>query len=62
MHELGRFETRLQQWIAGSGKNARWFRRDPLDAMRAAGRGIDEEIMCELELIMSGIACKVKKS
>lgn len=62
MHELGRFETRLQQWIAGSEKNARWFRRDPLAAMRAAGLGIDDELMCELELIMRGIARKVTKS
>lgn len=61
MHELGRVETRLQQWIAGSSKNARWFRRDPLAAMRAAGLGIDDELMCELDVIMSGIARKIKE-
>lgn len=62
MHELDRVEVRLQQWIASSPQNARWFRRDPIAAMRAAGLGIDDELMCELDLIMSGIARKVRKS
>lgn len=52
----------LQQWITSSEKNALWFRRDPLNAMQAAGLGIDDELMCELEFIMSGIARKVNKS
>jgi hypothetical protein len=60
IRELGRFETHLQNWIASSEKNAVWFRRDPLAAMRAAGLDIDDELMCELEKIMSGIAGKLK--
>lgn len=62
IRELGLFETRLQDWIARSEKNAVWFRRDPLAAMRAAGLEIEVELMCELEAIMGGIACKLKKS
>lgn len=60
MNELVRVENRLQQWIAGSSKNARWFRRDPIGAMRAAGLGMDDELMCELDMIMSGIAQKIR--
>jgi hypothetical protein len=60
IHELGLFENRLQEWIALSHKNASWFRRDPLAAMRAAGLDIDDELMCELETIMGGLARKLK--
>jgi hypothetical protein len=62
MLELGRVEGRLQQWIASSRKNACWFRRDPLGAMRAAGLGIDDELMCELGLLMSTIARKIERA
>ncbi len=60
MLELGRFEDRLQQWLAASEQNARWFRRDPFSAMRAAGLSMDDELMCELERIMGGIGKKLK--
>lgn len=62
IRELGRFETHLQNWIATSEKNALWFRRDPLAAMRAAGLDIDDELLCELETLMGGIARKLKTS
>jgi hypothetical protein len=57
--ELGLFEERLQEWISTSEKNASWFRCDPLAAMRAAGLDIDDELMCELEAIMGGLARKL---
>ena len=60
MLELGKFEDRLQQWLAASEQNARWFRRDPFSAMRAAGLNMDDELMCELERIMGGIGKKLK--
>jgi hypothetical protein len=60
IRELGIFETRLQEWISSSEKNAVWFRRDPLAAMRAAGLDIDDELMCELEAVMGGLARKLK--
>lgn len=59
VRELGLFEDRLQEWISSSEKNALWFRRDPLAAMRAAGLDIDDELMCELEAIMGGLARKL---
>ncbi|HEX2328042.1 MAG TPA: hypothetical protein VHN74_04925 [Candidatus Angelobacter sp.] len=60
MAELDKFEQRLQQWLAISEDNACWFRRDPFTAMRAAGLDMDDELMCELERIMSGIGKKLK--
>ncbi|MBZ5530899.1 MAG: hypothetical protein LAO20_05665 [Acidobacteriia bacterium] len=60
MRELGRHEAHLQAWISQSAKNARWFRKDPIGAMRAAGLNIDDDLMCELERITAGIARKLK--
>ena len=51
----------MQEWINRSAKNARWFRRDPLSAMRAAGLDIEDDIMLELELITKHIAKKLKR-
>jgi hypothetical protein len=59
--ELGRVEARLQQWIGSSAANARLFSTDPLAAMRSAGLDMDDELMCELEMIMGGIARKLGK-
>jgi hypothetical protein len=58
---LGRVEARLQQWIGTSEANARLFTTDPMAAMRSAGLDIDDELMCELEMIMGGIARKLDK-
>lgn len=58
--ELGRVEARLQQWIGKSAANARLFSEDPILAMRSAGLDIDDELICELERLMSGIARKLK--
>jgi hypothetical protein len=59
--ELGKFEGRLQAWIAASGKNEQFFRKDPIAAMRSAGLEIEDDLMCELEQLMGGIAAKFKK-
>jgi len=57
---MERVEIQLQDWLQSSPENARIFRSDPLAAMRAAGLDIDDEIMLELERIMSSIARKLK--
>ena len=57
---MQRVETQLQSWLQSSPENALLFRRDPLAAMQAAGLNIDDEIMLELERIMSSIARKLK--
>jgi hypothetical protein len=58
---LGRHERRLQGWIAASEKNAELFRRDPVAAMREAGLQIEDDLICELEQLIGGIAAKLKK-
>lgn len=60
MNELGKVESQLQHWISKSDKNARLFRKDPVAAMRAAGLAIEDDLICELEMIMIGIARKLK--
>ena len=59
--ELGKIEGRLQKWMAASSKNARLFRQDPIAAMREAGLEIEDDLLCELEQLMGGIAAKFKK-
>jgi hypothetical protein len=58
---LGKVEKQLQEWTSKSPKNARWFRRDPLGAMRAAGLDIEDDIMLELELITKAISRKLQR-
>jgi hypothetical protein len=58
---LGRHERRLQAWIAASEQNGRLFRLDPVAAMRVAGLEIEDDLICELEQLMGGIAAKLKK-
>lgn len=60
LDQLGKVEKQLQDWTNQSPKNARWFRRDPLGAMRAAGLDIEDDIMLELELIAKAISKKLK--
>ena len=60
LDQLDKVEKQLQDWISKSAKNARWFRRDPLGAMRAAGLDIEDDIMLELELITKAISRKLK--
>ena len=58
---LNEVEKQLQDWTNRSAKNAQWFRRDPLGAMRAAGLDIEDDIMLELEVITKNIAKKLKR-
>lgn len=60
LDQLSKAENQLQEWTSKSPKNARWFRRDPLGAMRAAGLDIEDDIMLELEIITKAIFKKLK--
>ena len=60
LEQLNKVENQLQEWTSKSAKNARWFRRDPLGAMRAAGLDIEDDIMLELEIITKSISRKLK--
>jgi hypothetical protein len=60
LDHLNKVENQLQEWTSKSAKNARWFRRDPMGAMRAAGLDIEDDIMLELEIITKAISKKLK--
>jgi hypothetical protein len=60
LDELDKVERELKRWISKSKRNADWFRRDPLGAMRAAGLNMEDDIMLELEMITRSIAKKLK--
>jgi hypothetical protein len=60
LDHLNKVERDLQRWIDESPRNADFFRRDPLGAMRAAGLNLEDDIMLELEMITRSIARKLK--
>jgi hypothetical protein len=60
LENLTKVERDLKKWIGNSSKNADFFRRDPLGAMRAAGLNLEDDIMLELEMITKSIAKKLK--
>lgn len=53
-------ESRLSAWLHDSKENAELFRRDPAAAIRAAGLGVGEDLLCDLEKIIYGIARKLQ--
>lgn len=58
--ELERSEERLQYWLELSPENVLLLRADPMSALRKAGLDMEDDIMLELETIMSGIARKLR--
>ena len=56
LHEC---EARLHTWIQGSPKNASLFQQNPAEALRAANLNLDEDLLCELQTMLSGIARKI---
>ena len=59
--ELTSREPLLTQWLERSAMNARWFRKDPIAALRAANIGIDEALLRELESVATALAAKLKR-
>jgi hypothetical protein len=59
LQQLSRCEGQLSAWLTGSENNAAWFARDPVAAMRAAGLGLDEATLRDLEEITASIAQKI---
>jgi len=60
IRELERSEERLQEWLDLSHENVMLLRADPMAALRKAGLDMEDDIMLELEMIMTGIARKLK--
>jgi len=60
LNELTTREPQLNEWLERSAMNARWFRKDPIAALRASNIGIDEGMLRELESVTASIAAKLK--
>ena len=58
--ELERSEERLQHWLDLSPENVLLLRADPMSALRKAGLHMEDDILLELEIIMTGIARKLR--
>jgi len=58
--ELTTREPELNAWLERSAMNARWFRKDPIAALRAANIGFNDSLLNELESITSSIAEKLR--
>jgi hypothetical protein len=52
-------EARLNAWIQGSPQNAYLFQQNPAEAMRAARLNLDEDLLSELQTLITGIARKI---
>lgn len=59
VQELQRCETDLQKWLQQSTVNSLWFAVDPVDAMRAAGLGIPEELLAEMAQTLMSVRDKL---
>ncbi len=60
LNELTTREKQLNEWLERSAMNARWFRKDPMTALRAANLGLHDNILKELESITASIAEKLR--
>jgi hypothetical protein len=60
LNELTTREPQLNTWLERSAMNARWFRKDPIAALRAANIGFNDNILRELESITASIAEKLR--
>jgi hypothetical protein len=60
LNELTAREPLLNQWLERSAMNARWFRKDPIAALRAANIGFNESMLKELESFTTSIAERLR--
>ena len=60
LNELTTREQQLNAWLERSAMNARWFRKDPITALRAANIGFNDNMLKELESITASIAEKLR--
>ena len=59
LRALHKCEDRLNAWLQGSPRNAFLFQQNPAQALRAANLDLDENLLCELEVLLTGIAQKI---
>jgi hypothetical protein len=59
LRALHKCEDRLNAWLQGSPRNVFLFQQNPAQALRAANLDLDENLLCELEVLLTGIAQKI---
>jgi hypothetical protein len=57
--ELASCEDQLKLWLSSSAANAEWFAKDPVSAMRAAKLGLQEDLLCELAMVIGTLMGKL---
>ena len=59
LYALSQCDDQLDRWIGKSPANAVLLLEDPMAAMHAAAADLDQDVMLELESVLSGLARKL---
>ena len=59
LQALSQCDDRLDRWIGKSQENAVLLMEDPMAAMHAAAADLDQDVLRELEAVLSGLARKL---
>ena len=59
LQALSQCDDQLDRWISKSQANAALLVEDPMAAMHAAAADLDQDVMLELEAVLSGLARKL---
>jgi len=59
LQALSQCDDQLDRWISKSQANAVLLMEDPMAAMHAAAADLDQDVLRELEAVLSGLARKL---
>ena len=59
LQALSQCDDQLDRWISKSQENAVLLLEDPMAAMHAAAADLDQDVLRELEAVLSGLARKL---
>ncbi|HEX3090986.1 MAG TPA: hypothetical protein VHW72_00105 [Candidatus Angelobacter sp.] len=59
LQALSQCDDQLDRWISKSQDNAVLLMEDPMAAMHAAAADLDQDVLRELEAVLSGLARKL---
>ena len=60
LQALSQCDDQLDRWISKSQENAVLLMEDPMAAMHAAAADLDQDVLRELEAVLSGLARKLE--
>ena len=60
LQALSRCDDQLDRWISKSHANALLLMEDPMAAMHAAAADLDQDVMIELEAVLSSLSRKLE--